>query len=183
MNNNSSHPKISIIVAISKNGVIGKKGSGLLWHIPEDMSHFKELTTGHAVIMGRKTYETIGKPLPNRTNIIITRDPDYKAEGCLVVHSLGGALETARTLRQAQGDKNEVFIMGGGEIYEQAIGLADKLYLTLVHQNFEGDVFFPDYSEFKKEISRQDGESASGLKFTFLELEKPGKNDGWHNGN
>lgn len=159
--------RISIIVAVSGNRVIGEKGGGLLWHIPEDMRHFKELTIGHMVIMGRKTYETIGKPLSNRTNIIVTRDPNYKAEGAIVVHSLEEALKVAK-----EKENEEVFIMGGGEIYEQAIGLADKLYLTLVHQNFEGDVYFPDYSEFKKEISREERESVNGLKFTFLELEK-----------
>lgn len=139
----------------------------MLWHIPEDMRHFKELTTGHVVIMGRKTYETLGKPLPNRTNIVITRDLSYKAEGAIVVHSLDDALGKAK-----EHETNEVFIMGGGEIYEQAIGLADKLYLTLVHQNFEGDVFFPKYPEFKKEVFREESESADGLKFTFSELEK-----------
>ncbi len=159
---------VSLIAAVTPGRVIGKKGSGLLWHIPEDMRHFKELTTGHVVIMGRKTYETIGKALPNRVNIIITRDPNYRAEGAITVHSLEEAL------RLAQGktfESNEIFIIGGGEIYEQAIGLADKLYLTLVHQNFEGDVFFPDYPEFKKEVSRQEGES-NGLKYTWIELER-----------
>ena len=160
-------PKISIVVAITPEGVIGKRGGGLLWHIPEDMRHFKELTTGHAVIMGRKTYETIGRPLPNRTNIIITRDNNYSALGCIVTHSLEEALEKAREVEQ-----DEIFTMGGGEIYEQAIGLADKLYPTLVHKDFEGDVYFPDYSEFKKEVYREEGES-NGLKFTWLELEKP----------
>ena len=165
-------PKISIIAAITPERVIGKKGGGLLWHIPEDMRHFKETTTGHTVVMGRKTYETLGKPLPNRTNIIITRDRDYSASGCIVVHSLDEAIEKAALFDDRQTRYNEIFVMGGGEIYEQAIGLADKLYLTLVHKNFEGDVFFPDYSEFSKEIFREEGES-NGLKFTFLELEKP----------
>lgn len=179
-------PKISIIAAISENRAIGKNNQ-LLWRIPEDMRRFKELTTGHPVIMGRKTYETIGKPLPNRTNIIITRDLGYKAEGAIIVHSLEEALRLATLAQGKAPEGNEVFVMGGGEIYEQAIGLADKLYITLVHpapkgrgspkdsgrQNFEGDVYFPDYSEFKKELSRQEGESASGLKFTWLELERP----------
>lgn len=170
--NNTSKPKdnlrISLIAAVAENGVIGKKGGGLLWHIPEDMRHFKETTTGHVVIMGRRTYETLGKSLPNRTNIVITRDPDYKAEGVIAAHSLEDALKKAK-----EHETSQIFIMGGGEIYQQAIGLADKLYLTLVHQNFEGDVSFPDYSEFSKEVFREGGESANGLKFTFLELEKP----------
>ncbi|MDP3991687.1 MAG: dihydrofolate reductase [Candidatus Colwellbacteria bacterium] len=159
-------PKVSIIAAISENGAIGKDNQ-LLWHIPGDMRRFKELTTGHVVIMGRKTYETIGKPLPNRTNIILTRDKNYSAPDCLVVPSLEEALEKAKEI-----ENDEIFIMGGGEIYRQAIGKAHKLYLTLVHQNFEGDVFFPDHSQFKKEVFREEGESANGLKFTFLELEK-----------
>ena len=162
-------PKTSIIVAITPEKVIGKKGGGLLWHIPGDMRRFKELTTGHVVIMGRKTYETIGKPLPNRTNIILTRDKNYGAPGCLVVPSLEEALEKAKEI-----ENDEIFIMGGGEIYRQAIGKAHKLYLTLVHKNFDGDVFFPDYSAFKKEVYREEGKSANGLKFTFLELEKSG---------
>ncbi len=165
-------PKISIIAALAENGVIGKKGSGLLWHIPEDMRRFKEITTGHTVIMGRKTYETIGKPLPNRTNIIITRDKNYSAPGCIVTHSLEEALRLATLAQGKAPEGNEIFIMGGGEIYEQAIGLADKLYLTLVHKNFEGDVYFPDYSEFKKEVYRGEGQSVNGLKYTWLELEK-----------
>lgn len=160
--------KISIIAAITPERVIGKKGGGLLWHIPEDMRRFKELTTGHAVIMGRKTYETLGKPLPNRTNIVITRQEHYHPPGCVTANSLEEALNKARLQ-----EKEEIFIMGGGEIYGQALPLADKLYLTLIHQNFEGDVFFPDYSEFKNEVFRQEGESKNGLKFTFLELEKP----------
>lgn len=169
-NNTSSKskPRISIIVAVAENGVIGKRGGGMLWHIPEDMRHFKGLTTGHTVIMGRKTYETLGKPLPNRTNIVITRQEHFHVPGCVTANSLEEALNKARIQ-----EKDEIFIMGGGEIYEQAIGLADKLYLTLVHQNFEGDVYFPDYSEFKKEVYREDGKSANGIKFTFLELERP----------
>ncbi len=160
------NPRSSIIAAISENGAIGKDNE-LLWRIPEDMRHFKELTTGHAVIMGRKTYESIGKPLPNRINIIITRDTNYKVENAIVVHSLEEALNTAK-----EKEDDEIFIMGGGEIYSQAIGLADKLYLTLVHRNFEGDVFFPDYSEFKKEVFREERETENGLKYTWLGLER-----------
>ena len=160
-------PKNSIIAAITPEKVIGKKGGGLLWHIPGDMRRFKELTTGHVVVMGRKTYETIGKPLPNRTNIIITKNKNYSAPDCLVVPSLEEALEKAKEI-----ENNEIFIMGGGEIYKEAMPYADKLYLTLVHQSFEGDVFFPNYAEFKKEVFREEGESVNGLKYTFLELEK-----------
>lgn len=162
------NPTISIIAAISENLIIGNENK-LLWHIPEDMQRFKMLTTGHAVIMGRKTYESIGKPLPKRTNIIITRDEDYKTDGCLVVHSLAEAIRLAKELpadAKAMAGK-KIFIIGGGQIYAQSINLADKLYLTIVKGNFSGDTYFPDYSRFKKIIFE---ESHPG--FTFLELVK-----------
>lgn len=168
--------KISIIAAVSKNGVIGKKGE-LPWYIPEDLRHFKELTTGHPIIMGRKTFESIGKPLPNRANIIITRDAGYEAEGCLVVHSLEEALEKAGEaeknppLLKLRKGKSEVFVIGGGEIYNEAIKVADKLYLTLIEDNFEGDVFFPDYSAFGKILKDKPGESGN-IRFRHLELER-----------
>lgn len=156
------NPKISIIVALGHNRVIGKDGK-IPWHVSEDLKRFKRLTTGHAVVMGRKTYESIGKPLPNRTNIVITRGVSSPA-GCIAVHSLDEALARAREV-----EKDEIFVIGGGEIYRQAIGLADKLYLTVVHKEFEGDAFFPDYSAFTKVLSQKEGES-DGLRFTFLEL-------------
>ena len=158
-------PKISIIAAISENRAIGKNNE-LLWRIPDDMRRFRELTTGHPVIMGRKTYETIGKPLPNRTNIIITRDKNYSAPGCIIVYSLDEALEKAKKI-----EGGEVFIMGGGEIYKEAIKFADKLYLTLIHEGKEGDTYFPDYSEFKKVIFREE-KDYNGLRYTWVELEK-----------
>lgn len=159
--------KTSLIAAISKNGVIGKNNQ-LLWRVPDDMRRFKELTTGHPIIMGRKTYESIGKPLPNRANIIITRDKNYPAPGCIVTNSLDEAIEKATEF-----EGSEIFIIGGGEIYKEAIKLADKLYLTLIHEEKEGDTYFPDYSEFKKEIYREEKETDGGLKYTWLELEKP----------
>jgi dihydrofolate reductase len=155
--------KINLIAALSENRVIGKDNK-LLWNIPSDLKRFRQLTSGHPIIMGRKTYESIGRLLPNRTNIIITRDQDYKVEGAVITHSLDEAL------RQAQGD-DEIFVIGGGQIFEQAISLADKLYLTIVKGNFEGDAFFPDYSAFTKEVLREDGEE-NGYEFTFLDLEK-----------
>lgn len=154
------NPTISIIAAISENRVIGNNNK-LLWHIPEDFARFKKITSGHPVIMGRKTYESIGKPLSDRTNIIITRDENYKTEGCLVVHSLEEAI------RLAKGKK--IFIIGGGQIYKQAISLADKLYLTVIKKNFTGDAYFPDYSRFKKILYKKDGQSGD-LEYTFLEL-------------
>lgn len=163
---NSMQPKIAIIAAISENGTIGKDNQ-LLWRIPDDMRRFRELTTSHVVIMGRKTYETIGKPLPNRTNIIITRNEDFTAPGCTISNSLEDALEKAK-----EGERNEIFIMGGGEIYKEAIKFADKLYLTLIHEEKEGDTYFPDYSEFKKEVYREEKETDDGLKYTWFELER-----------
>ena len=160
--------RVSIIVAVAgKKRVIGKKG-GMPWYIPEELKRFKSLTMGHPIIMGRKTHESIGKALSGRTNIVITHDPKYQAEGCIVVHNLNEALEQAKG---KPGD-GEVFIIGGGEIYKEALSKADKLYLTVIDKEIEGDVFFPGYSEFKKVVSEESGES-EGLKYKFLELEKP----------
>lgn len=128
---------ISIIVAVAHGGVIGKDNQ-LLWKIPEDMKWFRTVTTGHPVIMGRKTYESIGRPLPKRTNIVITRDPLWQAEGVTVVHSLDEAL-----LRYTHSDE-EIFVIGGGEIYKQSLPIAQTLYVTHVDRHYEGDTFFPE---------------------------------------
>lgn len=157
--------KISMIAAIaSGNRGLGKENK-LIFSIPEDLKRFKEITTGHPIIMGRKTFESIGQPLPNRTNIVITRDQEYFAEGVAVVHSLEEALQ------EVQGD-DEVFIIGGGQIYQEAIGLADKLYLTIVEGKPNADVFFPDYSEFKKKVWESEEQESNGFKYRFLELER-----------
>ncbi|OIO15717.1 diacylglycerol kinase [Candidatus Gottesmanbacteria bacterium CG11_big_fil_rev_8_21_14_0_20_37_11] len=158
--------KISIIAAIAENRAIGKNNK-LLWHIPQDMKHFRKITSGHPVVMGRKTYESLGRPLPDRTNIVVTRDKLFRAKGCIICYSLDIAIRTAGAK-----DSQEIFIIGGGKIYEQAITLADKLYLTVVKGNYEADTYFPDYSDFKKVVSRKDRED-SKYKFTFLELERP----------
>jgi len=128
---------IALVVAMAENRVIGKNNQ-LIWHLPADLKHFKNLTTGHPIIMGRKTFESIGKPLPNRTNIVVTRQEDFRPEGCLVAHSLSEALMMAQQLDA------EIFVIGGAEIYKQAMFLADTIYLTEVHQEFEGDTFFPE---------------------------------------
>lgn len=164
--------KVSIVAAIGKNRELGKDGK-IPWHISEDFKRLRTLTSGHSIIMGRKTWESLpAKPLPNRTNIVITRNPEFSLARSHLA-KLAGSLEEA--LRQAQGKpgNEEVFIIGGGQIYEQAIekGLVNKLYLTLVDGNFEADTFFPDYSDFKKVISEKEGES-EGYKYKFLELEK-----------
>ncbi len=127
---------LSLIVAADRNNVIGKDNA-LIWHLPNDLRYFKEKTTGHAIIMGRRTFESVGKPLPNRRNIIITRNPGFKAEGCEVVTSL----EAAMALVNPQ---DENFIVGGEEIYRQALPLADRVYLTRIDHAFEGDRHFPE---------------------------------------
>ena len=128
---------ITIIAAIGLNNELGKDND-LIWHLPADLKRFKKVTTGHAIIMGRKTFESIGKPLPNRRSIIITRNILYKKEGCEVVHSLEDAIKLIQ-------DQEHAFIIGGAQIYREAIEkkLVDQLDITKVHQNFEADVFFP----------------------------------------
>lgn len=129
--------KISLVVAVSDNHVIGKDNQ-LLWTLPNDMKFFKNTTWGMPVIMGRKTFESLGKPLPGRTNIVITRKPDWKADGTVTVPSLEEAIKAAEAT-----DAKEVFVIGGGQIYEQAMPIADRLYYTRVHATVEGDTFFP----------------------------------------
>ncbi len=133
---------ITIVVAMGKNREIGANNQ-LLWHLPKDLKHFKELTTGHPVIMGRKTYESIGKPLPNRTNIVISRKSDWFEEGILIVGSIKEAIKFAKKI-----DEN-AYIIGGGNIYEQTLDLADKLEVTLVDTTLEADTFFPKIDEKK----------------------------------
>ena len=160
-----NNPKFCIICAIGKNRAIGKNNE-LLWHIPEDFKHFKDITSGHVIIMGQKTYESIGKPLPNRTTIVLSNNPDFNVDGVIVVRTFEEVFEKAREL-----EKEEVFICGGGSIYAQTIGMVDKLYLTVVEENFEADTFFPEYDEFKKVISERKS-SDENFKYTFLELTK-----------
>lgn len=128
---------ISLIVAVDEKGGIGKN-TQLPWHLPSDLKRFKALTMGHTLVMGRKTYETIGRPLPGREMVVLTRQKDYRAPGCTVVHSLTEALGFAKELHES-----ELFIIGGGEIFKQTIDLADKIYLTTVHANVQANVSFP----------------------------------------
>jgi dihydrofolate reductase len=129
---------ISIIVAVARNGVIGS-GNKMLWHISEDFQMFRRVTMGHPVVMGRKTFESLGRALSGRTNVVITRNPEFAAEGATVV----GSLEEALALFPAS---EEVFVIGGGEIYRQAMPLADRLYLTRVGADYDGDTRFPDWN-------------------------------------
>ena len=157
---------VTIVVAIAENHAIGKDNQ-LLWHLPKDLKHFKEITSGGTVIMGRKTYDSVGKPLPNRRNIIITRQ-QIEIAGCEVVNSLQAALDLCR-------EHKEVFIVGGAEIYKQAMPLTDKIYLTIVHENFEADTYFPEISkDIWKETERTDHEAdeKNPLSFSFITLER-----------
>lgn len=125
-----------MVVAVAENNALGKNND-LLWHLPDDFKRFKQITSGHYIIMGRKTFESFPKPLPNRTHVIITRQKNYAPEGCIIVDSIEVAIETC--------PKNEdVFIIGGGEIYNLAMNFADSIELTRVHESFEADTFFPE---------------------------------------
>ena len=164
---------VSLIVAVSENGVIGKDND-LIWHLPKDMKFFKETTMGHHVIMGRKNFESIPhkyRPLPDRTNIVITRQSGYKAEGCVVVNSIEAALEISKN----NGDI-EPFIIGGGQIYKLALeaNLVDKIYLTKVRHSFDGDTFFPKLGNEWEEIERIDCKSDEkhAHDYSFLTFEK-----------
>ena len=157
---------ISIVVAIAENYAIGKNNQ-LLWHMPADLKHFKTITSGHTVIMGRKTYDSVGKPLPNRRNIIITRQ-DITIEGCEVVQSIDNALTLCA-------NEEEVFIVGGAEIYKMAMSKTDRIYLTTIHHSFDADTLFPeiDYMEWQ-ETAREDHQPDEKNKFpySFITLER-----------
>lgn len=156
---------LSLIAAVGRNGVIGKDNQ-LLWYLPADLQHFKRLTTGHAIVMGRKTYESIGRPLPNRTNIVVTRQPDFRVSGCVVVPSLEEAMG---------GLTNDAFVIGGGELYALALPLVDKIYLTEVSASPEGDTFFPTLNLIDwQEISRthHPADDRHAYAFDFVELER-----------
>lgn len=157
----------SIIVAKAENNVIGKDND-LIWYMPHDLKHFRSTTMGHYIIMGRKTFEATKKPLPGRTSIVITRNKDYKAEGCIVVSNIEEAFKLGEENKQ-----EEVFILGGGEIYKQAIELADKIYLTEIKETFDGDTYFPeiDYSVWK-EIKREEfkADEKNPHDYAFVEL-------------
>ncbi len=159
--------KISIIVAAAENGVIGK-GNELPWRLSEDLKHFKKTTLGKPVVMGRKTYESVGRPLPGRRNIIITRDTAYSAEGCEVAHSLAEAIAKA-------GDVEEVMILGGGQIYGEALPVVNRMYLTRVNARPEGDAFFPHLNESEwKEVNRREhpADEKNDHACTFLTLDR-----------
>ncbi len=161
------HKNISIIVAIAENFAIGKNND-LLFHLPNDLKHFKEITTGKTIIMGRNTLLSLPKwPLPNRRHIVVTDKPDDVFPGCEIVFSIDEAIEKVK-------DEAEAFIIGGGMIYRQFFPLAERLYLTVVHQPFDADVYFPEviYSEWN-EISREDFyDEKNGFEYSYLNLER-----------
>jgi len=157
---------VSIIVAIGENFAIGKNNQ-LLWHMPNDLKHFKDVTSGRTIIMGRKTFDSVGKPLPRRRNIVVTRQ-DITIPGCEVVKSIEEGLALCK-------DEDEVFIGGGAEIYKLAMHLTDRIYLTIIHKSFDADTFFPeiDKSEWK-EVKWEDFEpdEKNPLPYSFITLER-----------
>ena len=141
---------INIVVAKASNNVIGAKND-LIWHLPNDLKHFKSITSGHPIIMGRKTFESLGRPLPNRTNIVVTRDQNWNAEGIEIASSLPKAIEAAKKI------DDDIYIIGGGNIYKQAMEFTDILYITEVHHEFDGDTYFPEIdSDEWEEVEQED---------------------------
>ena len=156
---------LSLIVAIGKNRVIGVNNS-LPWHLPEDLKRFRAITTGHHIIMGRKTYDSLGRLLPGRTTVIVTRNQAYKVEGAIVVHSLKDAIA-------ACGNDEEVFLIGGAELYKDGLKLANKLYVTEINAEYEGDAFFPEFD--LSEWIAGDTEaytSSNGLGFSYITYQR-----------
>lgn len=154
---------VTIIAAAAENNALGKDND-LVWHLPDDFKRFKALTTGHHIIMGRKTFETFPKPLPNRTHIVVTRQKDYRKEGCIVVHSVKEALELAK------GDE-QPFIIGGGEIYRLGMPYTDKIELTRIHADPEADTFFPEIDMEQWELTDSEhhpGDERHKYDFTYL---------------
>jgi dihydrofolate reductase len=163
----SDDVKISLVVAMADNRVIGRDNL-LPWHLPADLRHFRQLTVGKPVLMGRKTHESIGRPLPERTNIVVTRDRSYEAPGCVVVHSIESALRAA-------GSHEEAMVIGGTDFYWQLLPKADCIYLTLVHAEFEGDALFPELNESEwREVERTDcaPDEKNPWPYSFIRLER-----------
>ena len=160
---------ISIIAAIAKNRVIGKDNK-LPWNLPADLQHFKELTLGKPIIMGQKTFESIGRALPGRTNIVLTRDKNFKPDGCIAVYSIDESLKAA-----GECDCQEVMVIGGAIVFEQFLSLTNRMYLTLIDEDFEGDAFFPEFDladwQEKERIENQP-DKENHYKYTFLTLER-----------
>lgn len=164
---------INIVVAKASNNVIGAKND-LIWHLPNDLKHFKNLTSGHPIIMGRKTYESLGKPLPNRTNIVITRDSNWTTDGIVKENSLEKAIDSALKIDE------DIYIIGGGNIYKQAMEFTDILYITEVHHEFDGDTYFPeidtdDWEEIERENFKKDEKHPFAYSFVTYKKVKETK--------
>jgi dihydrofolate reductase len=162
-------PTVTLVVAAAENGVIGRAGT-LPWHLPADLRHFKAVTMGRPIVMGRKTRESIGRPLPGRTNIVVTGQPGYEAEGAVVVHSFEDALVAA-----GETGADEVMIVGGAALYAAALPLADRILLTRVHGVVDGDVFFPPMADEEWEVvdaARHDPDDRHAFAYSFLELRR-----------
>ena len=157
---------ISLISAIAKDRGIGYQNK-LLVYLPPDLKHFKATTSGHMIIMGQTTYESMGKALPNRENIVLTKDKDWSVDDAKVMYSIEEALEHANN-----SGEEEVFFIGGASIYAQSIKFADKLYLTLIDKTWPADTFFPAYNEFKNLVSESEEQEYEGIKFKYIELSK-----------
>ena len=160
---------ITIIAAIANNNALGKDND-LIWYLPADLKRFKKVTSGHHILMGRNTFESIGKPLPNRTTVIITRNKNYKQEGCIVVDSIEKAIDVAK-------NDEQIFIIGGAQIYKQTIAsnLVDQLDITQVHHSFDADVYFPKIdSDIWKEVAREDfnADEKNKYDFSFISYKK-----------
>lgn len=160
---------VSLIVAVANHNVIGLNNT-LPWHLPEDLKHFRALTTGHHIIMGRKTYESLNRLLPDRTTVIVTRNPDYRVEGAVIAHSLEAAISHCQ-------QDDEAFIIGGAELYKEALLVADKLYMTQIELEAAGDAYFPPFDMAAWErVSYEPHIAASGLPFsyaTYIKQTKP----------
>jgi dihydrofolate reductase len=163
-----TRPRVSVIAAVADSGVIGCQGT-LPWHLPADLKHFKALTTGRPIIMGRRTFESIGRPLPKRRSVIVTRQADYAQPGA----------ETARSFKAALArcaDEPEVFVIGGRELYQTALPHADQFYLTRVHGNIEGDVYFPSWSEDEWQLvesTEMPADADHAYSMTFFTYQRP----------
>ena len=155
--------RIAIIAAVARNRVIGHRNR-MPWHLPEDLKRFRRLTLGHAVIMGRRTFESIGKPLTGRNNIVVTRSPDWTRPGCYPAYSLEAAFAAVR-------EREDAFVIGGAEIYALALPIASRLYITEIERDFEGDAFFPEFDRSRwREISRESRvlDGAGGFSYHFV---------------
>ncbi len=168
----TGHPRITLVVAAASNGVIGRDGI-MPWHLPADLARFKRITLGKPVLMGRRTHESIGRPLPGRLNLVLSGDPGYRAEGCRIVRSLEEALDVA-----AEDRAPELAIIGGGGVYAEAMPVADRIFLTRVHAAPEGDTFFPEVNPQEwEEVSREEraADERNPFDMSFLEFVRRGR--------